>query len=64
MKINASRKIAVEGFNFGKINNVITYANNHFAIDKTLKTNPFLEHLIKERIVINIYMISIIEVNL
>ncbi len=40
------------GFIFGNKINVITYAKSHFAASRTLKTNPFLEHLIKDNNVI------------
>ena len=38
------------------------YATNHFAIDKILKTKPFLKHFINDKIVITKYIISNIEV--
>ena len=51
------------GFVFGKISKVIIYANNHLAIDKILKTKPFLLHLINDKKVIKIYIRSMTEIN-
>ena len=50
------------GLTLEKIMSVMIYANNHFVLDKILKTHPFLYHLIKDKIVIIKYIISIIDV--
>ena len=53
-----------KGLTFGKRISVITYANNHFEAANKLKTKPFLEHFIKERMVKNIYIKSKVEIPL
>ncbi len=53
---------STKGLILGNAIRVKTYANNHFEAANKLKTKPFLEHLIKDKIVKNKYIKSKLEI--
>ena len=53
---------SANGLTLGKIIKVNTYASNHFEAAIKLSTKPFLEHLIKDSTVKNIYIKSKLEI--